>query len=205
MYDLEPYYQWRDYYIASEDKHSPYYNVEYDEFNFFNKIYNYLIHPQWDAIGSNTLYVKVLYTDYTEGVAIIELLGEWNDTLHNDIMNLKRELVDAMTHQGITKYILIGEKVLNFHASDDCYYEEWYEDLEDDAGWVVLINFLPHVLEEMTKFRLNHYMLMGERWTDINWRAHTPHGLVEIISYMVEHPKLLSGPGKNLTYYEENP
>ena len=149
MHDIEPYYRWRDNYIASEDERSPFYGRVYDEFRFTHQIYNYYIHPQWDDFGSATLYLKVIYADYELGYAIIELLGEWNDCLSNDIMYLKREVVDALSEQGIRKYILICENVLNFHGSDDCYYEEWYEDIADEGGWICFINTLDHVWEEM--------------------------------------------------------
>ena len=61
------------------------------------------IHPQWDNLGSTTLYMKVLFADYDEGYAIIELIGEWNDLLHNDVMLLKRNIVEHMMAQGITQ------------------------------------------------------------------------------------------------------
>ena len=60
------------------------------------KIYNFLLHPQWDEFGSLTLYLKVLYADYDKGFCIIELIGEWNDAIYNDIMILKREIIDLM-------------------------------------------------------------------------------------------------------------
>ena len=47
---------------------------------------------------------------------------------------------------GINKYILIGENILNFHYSDDSYYEEWFDD-NGDNGWIVLLNFREHVLK----------------------------------------------------------
>ena len=61
-----------------------------------------------------TLYLKVLYADYLRGFAIIEFIGEWNDCLYNDIMYLKRELIDDMIRNGIHHFILIGENILNF-------------------------------------------------------------------------------------------
>ena len=54
-----------------------FYGRQYDEFKFTNKIYNYFIHPQWDDFGSATLYAKILYVEYDEGYAVIELMGEW--------------------------------------------------------------------------------------------------------------------------------
>src|SRR5215211_5933276 len=109
MQDIEPYYQWREFYVASEDEQSPFYGAVYSEFEFSNTVYNYYIHPQWDDFGSNTLYVKVLYADYERQYAILEFIGEWNDALYNDIMFLKRKVIEEMESQGIKKYILIGE------------------------------------------------------------------------------------------------
>ena len=60
MHDLEPYYNWREIYIASEDPRSPFFEREYSEFEFSDKIYNYFIHPQWDSFGSQTLFMKIL-------------------------------------------------------------------------------------------------------------------------------------------------
>ena len=128
MHTIEPYYKWRDRYVASEDKYSPFFGREYSEFTFSNKIYNYYIHPQWDEFGSSTLYAKILFVDYDEQYAIIELIGEWNDCINNDIMFLKREIVDQLQKRGIHTFIICCDNVLNFHASDDSYYEEWFED-----------------------------------------------------------------------------
>ena len=123
MHSIEPYYNWRDEYIAEEDERSPFYGREYSEFEYTNSIYDHLIHPQWDEFGSPTLLMKILYADYERGFAIMEFIGEWNDCLHNDIMFLKRDIADELMHEGINKFILIGENVLNFHYSDDSYYE----------------------------------------------------------------------------------
>ena len=79
MHDIEPYYRWRDDYIAAEDERSPFFETEYSEFEFDKMIYNYYIHPQWDCFGSQTLYIKILFVDYDRQYAIIEFIGEWND------------------------------------------------------------------------------------------------------------------------------
>ncbi|MEL6945175.1 MAG: hypothetical protein AAFO82_21195, partial [Bacteroidota bacterium] len=160
MHDIEPHYHWRDEYIASEDQRSPFFGRQYSEFQYSQKVYNYYIHPQWDSFGSNTLYTKVLYADYEEGYSILELIGEWNDCIHNDVMYLKREVVDQMIEEGITKFILLCENVLNFHGSDDCYYEEWYDDVKDEGGWICIINTLDHVKIEMQDTQIQHFGLM---------------------------------------------
>ena len=182
MHEIEPYYNWRDIYVSEDDKFSPFYGSEYSEFEYTNTIYNFFIHPQWDAFGSPTLYLKVLFADYDHHFVIIELIGEWNDAINNDIMFLKREVIDLFISHGITKFVLIGENVLNFHESDDCYYEEWYEDISDKGGWIALINFREHVLDEMRRVRLHHYMMFGDNFNDINWRIVKPfhfHHLIE--------------------------
>jgi len=181
MHDIEPFYLWRDDYIASEDRNSPFYRRENSEFFFENKIYNYYIHPQWDPFGSPTLYTKVLFVDYDEGYAILEMMGEWNDCLQNDIMFLKRNLAEPMMESGIHRFVLLCENVLNFHADDDCYYEEWNEELTEEGGWVALINTLKHVEEEMKNSHLEYFMSFGYPLNELNWRKLKPEQLVKLI------------------------
>ncbi len=181
MHDIEPYFKWRDDYIAAEDSLSPFYGQTYNEFQFTTKIYNYYIHPQWDEFGSQTLYIKVLFVDYDKGYAIMELIGEWNDCIGNDIMYLKREVIDKMVKKDVTKFIVICDNVLNFHASDDSYYEEWWDDVKDEDGWVCLINTFDHVVQEMDYARLNYYVNYGRDYNDIDWRRKTPKMLYKEI------------------------
>jgi hypothetical protein len=156
--DIEPYYNWRHLYTAEEDELSPFYGRVYDEFQFSQTVYNYYIHPQWDEFGSRTLYMKILFTDYEQNYTIIELLGEWNDAIENDIMTLRRDVTDILYTKGITKFILIAENVLNFHSSDDSYYEEWREQLQDDGGWVVIIDMPQQSQYDFKQARLTNYI-----------------------------------------------
>ncbi|MBI3142212.1 MAG: hypothetical protein HYZ16_05250 [Bacteroidetes bacterium] len=172
MHHLEPYYNWRALYRAEDDEQSPFYQRQYSETQFQHAIYNYVIHPQWDSIGSPTLYVKLLYTDYDLNFAILELLGEWNDCIHNDVMYLKRQVAEPLMDEGIDKFILIGENILQFHADADDYYEEWFEEVGD--GWIVALNFRPHVLEQMGQYRLDFYMNYGGELDDLAWRRMNP-------------------------------
>jgi len=181
MHDIEPYIRWRNYYIAAEDAQSPFHGATYSEFIFSNKVYNYYIHPQWDHFGSETLYLKVLYADYLEGFTIIEMIGEWNDCINNDIMYLKREVVDLMQEEGIHKFILICENVLNFHAGDDDYYMEWAEEVQDDGGWICLINTLEHVRQEMEGHQLHFHLNLGNHLEEVNWRPHKPKAVFQVI------------------------
>ncbi len=179
MHEIEPYYRWRDDYIASEDELSPFYGLEYNEFEFDKQIYNFLLHPQWDSFGSNTLYLKIIYCDYEREAAIIELIGEWNDAIDNDIMLLKREVIDLLIANGIKKFILLGENVLNFHHSDDCYYEEWFQDVED--GWIAGVNFRPHVIEEFRQHNIDYFINFGGMLNDLNWRNLRPKNVLKVV------------------------
>ncbi|MEO6452592.1 MAG: hypothetical protein ABIN97_00905 [Ginsengibacter sp.] len=145
-------------YTSEDDERSPFYGRIYNEFEFTQTVYNYYIHPQWDEFGSSTLYLKILLVDYSLHYAIIELIGEWNDAIENDIMTLKRDVIDILLREGITKYILIAENVLNFHSSDDSYYEEWYEDVSDEGGWMICINMPEQTQYDFKRARLQHYI-----------------------------------------------
>jgi hypothetical protein len=183
MHLIEPFYEWRNLYISSDDPSSPFYGNEYSEFQFNNSIYNYYIHPQWDSIGSPTLFIKILFIDYEEKNAIIEFIGEWNDAIENDIMTLKRDIIEPLLESGIDKFILIGENVLNFHYSDDCYYEEWFEEVED--GWIATINFHEHVSNEFRKANIDNYIVMGGDLDDIEWRTFSPFQLYKKVNNII--------------------
>lgn len=186
MHDIEPHFRWRDSYIAEEDPFSPFFGRIYSEFEYTHSLYNFYIHPQWDAFGSSTLYGKILFVDYEEGFALIELMGEWNDTLHNDIMFLKRNIADPLMNKGISKFVFFCENVLNFHASpDDDYYAEWAEEVHEEGGWIVLVNTRKHVEEEMLDARMNLYTHFGEDYNDIIWRTQKPLVVYQIIDAMV--------------------
>lgn len=185
MQDIEPYYRWRDLYRAEDDNLSPFYEREYSEFEYTNQVYNYLLHPQWDDFGSNTLYLKILFADYHEEYAIIELIGEWNDAINNDIMLLKREVIEVLLSAGINKFILIGENVLNFHSSDDCYYEEWFQDVED--GWIAAVNFQSHVLDEFKQHNIDYYLIFGGELDHMNWRRVSPMQLFAMVQQTIQH------------------
>jgi hypothetical protein len=178
MQDIEPYYNWRHLYTAEDDKLSPFFGRTYSEFEFSQTLYNYYIHPQWDDFGSRTLYMKILFVDYDLQFAIIELLGEWNDAIENDIMTMRRDITDLLYKNGIVKFILISENVLNFHSSDDSYYEEWHEQLEDDNGWVVILNLPEQSKYDFRKARLTNYINLMEL---DQWRTLKPEYIFNII------------------------
>lgn len=185
MHDIEPHYHWLHLYNSEEDEYSPFFQREHSEFVFSNTVYNYLIHPQWDGFGSATLYLKVLFADYEHGFCVIEMIGEWNDAIHNDIMTFKREVIEMLQNQGIDKFILIGENVLNFHASDDSYYEEWYNDIED--GWIALVNFREHVLDEFKSVSADYYLNFGGELDQLYWRKLSPIQLFKRVEDILNH------------------
>lgn len=186
MHDIEPHFQWRDNYRAEDDTASPFFGRRYSEFSYSNKVYNYLLHPQWDDFGSETLYLKIIFVDYFDHYAIIELIGEWNDALHNDSMHLKREVIDHLIAEGINQYILIMEGVLNFHSDADDYYEEWYQEVNDSGGWIAMINVLDHVSDELTDARLDKYIRHGEVLNGLSWRPQKPQRVHEAIEGLMQ-------------------
>jgi hypothetical protein len=174
MHNIEPYYNWRHIYTSEEDAQSPFYGREYSEFEFSQTIYNYYIHPQWDEFGSKTLYLKVVMADYTEKYAVVELIGEWNDAIENDIMTLKNEVINHMMSAGITQFIFIAENVLNFHGSERDYYEEWCDELREEEGWAVILNMPEATQHDYKKLKLDRYVGL----LDIpDWRVYKPFHL----------------------------
>ena len=80
--------------------------------------------------------------------------------------------------------ILIGENVLNFHYSDDCYYEEWFDEVED--GWIALVNFHPHVMREFEQINIDSYFVCGGELDDLEWSIYSPFQLFKKVSGYVE-------------------
>ncbi len=185
MHNIEPYWGWRSLYKAEEDEKSIFYKKQYSEYEYTNVIYNHLIHPQWDDIESNSLLVKLLFADYKNEFAIIELIGEWNDVISNDIMLLKRKLLDNLIENGISQFIIISENVLNFHGDEDDYYKELFEDTIDLGGWVVLVNIKDHVLEEFNEININSYIEYGDAFNNIPWRKFSPKKLFDIMDQRI--------------------
>ena len=178
MHNIEPFYNWRHIYVSEEDQRSPFYGRQYSEFVYSQTVYNYYIHPQWDDFGSRTLYLKVLLADYEEKYAIIEMIGEWNDAVENDIMELKREVLEKLMYEGINKFILIAENVLNFHSDGKDYYEEWYDELTEENGWAVCINMPESTQYDFRHAHLNRYIELMELE---NWRTYKPFHLFKKI------------------------
>lgn len=191
MHLIEPYNNWLKYYNSAADSQSPFYGKEYNFDQYSDTIYGYYIDPAWDFMGSETLYIKILYADYDKGFAVIEFLGEWNDAINNDIMHLKRNVLDLMMGEGINKFILIGENILNFHGSDDSYYEEWFDEVEDTdipngPGWIAAVSFPEFIREELMKYKIDLYINMGGTLEITEWRTLRPEVLCDIVSRLIQ-------------------
>ena len=115
----------------------------------------------------------------------MELFGEWNDVVENDIMIFKRDIIEILMQCGINKFILIGENILNFHAEGDDYYEEWFDEVEDENGWIAMLNLRPHVLEEMKSESIDSFFVLGGDLEDFSWRTMTPQQLFNRINSYV--------------------
>ena len=100
----------------------------------------------------------------------------------NDVMTLKREVIDKFIRQGINKFILIGENVLNFHSGDDCYYEEWYDDVVDEGGWVVMIGLPNSSTYDFNRAGLGRYIQLLEL---PEWRPFSPTNLFMKIDNLI--------------------
>jgi hypothetical protein len=82
-------------------------------------------------------------------------------------------------HDFSYKFVLIGENVLNFHSSDNCYYEEWFDQVNEEGGWIIGLNFRQHVLTEMENESINRFIQFGKQFNDLPWRQFKPNHLVE--------------------------
>ncbi|MCK9291464.1 MAG: hypothetical protein WCR58_09040 [Bacteroidales bacterium] len=184
MHYIEPHYTWRQFYTAERDTHSPFYGRKYSLTHCSHAIYNYLIHPQWDEFGSQTLYGKLLYCHYEKKFCVIELMGEWNDVLHNDIMFLYRGVIEWLLEKDIRHFIIIGENILNFHSDGDDYYAEWFDNIDD--GWIICLNFRPHVIADFIQAHLDFYLAFGGKFDDFNWRAFHPEQLYDTLDTIIQ-------------------
>jgi hypothetical protein len=184
MHEIEPHYNWRQLYVAEDDPLSPFYGREYSEFELSQVIYNHYIHPQWDGFGSNTLYMKIIFVDYERHFCVIELLGEWNDAIYNDVMYLYRNVVEDLIRNDIRYFILIGENVLEFHSDTSDYYEEWFDNLDSD-GWIIGLNFREHVIREFTDSNIDYYLAFGGSFDEMAWRSLMPDQLFEKVEKLI--------------------
>jgi len=85
----------------------------------------------------------------------------------------------------IHKFIVICENVLNFHGDEADYYEEWFEDVNEEGGWICFLNTLDHVETEMRENQIHHYVNLGPDFNGMNWRKLKPKLFCKAIDAMV--------------------
>jgi hypothetical protein len=98
-------------------------------------------------------------------------------------MYFKRNIIEEMIENGVDKFILLGENIMNFHSGDNDYYQEWFEEIED--GWIVGLNFRDHVIAEFHDSNLDYYIAFGGRFNDFSWRTHDPRQLFSKIDSLI--------------------
>jgi hypothetical protein len=184
MHELRPHSGWENRYRATEDPRCPFYLEQGAPELGYHRMYDFVIHPEWDSVGCETLFVKQIFADYEQGYVVLELIGEWNDAVHNDVMEVKRRFADPLLAQGVDKFLLIADNLLNFHAGESDYYAEWAE--ETEGGWVVILNARDHVLQDLTDARLTRYVWAGERYRFGAWRAQDPLALCQGVDQMIQ-------------------
>jgi hypothetical protein len=98
-------------------------------------------------------------------------------------MWLKRKVIEVLLYQGISRFILIGENVLNFHAGDREYYSEWYEEVEN--GFIALVSFRDFVEFEFIKSHIDGYLHLGGTLNLENWRTLKPVDFCVLVNSLV--------------------
>jgi hypothetical protein len=93
-------------------------------------------------------------------------------------MELKREVLEKFMEEGIYKFILVAENVLNFHSDQGDYYEELYEEVSDENGWVVCLNMPVQTQYDFKGAHLNRYIELMDLF---NWRTYKPFHLFKKI------------------------
>jgi hypothetical protein len=187
LHDIEPFYGWLDLYHHEEDSRSPFQKVEHNKLYFDRSVNRIPAHPLWDHIGSESLLVKILFADYHEGYAVIELFGEWNDLFENDYKLLAENCLTYLVDEGINRFILICENVFNAYLESDDYYEAMHEELDD--GWICLLRPRARVLEEMEEYQIAPYFFHSQLLDEMNWRGMKPAALFAAVRGRM--PKLL--------------
>ena len=180
LYTIEPFYGWLELYNHQEDERSPFHGVEHNLFYFDRSVNNIPAHPLWDQIGSESLLVKILYADYPEGYAIIELFGEWNDLFDNDYKLLAENCLTYLIDQGVNKFILVCENVFHIYLDQDDYYQALAEEIE--TGWICMLRPRTHILEEMEAYGISSYFYWSPVLDEVACRRLKPHQIYQLVS-----------------------
>lgn len=177
--DIEPFYGWLALYSHENDPKSPFYEVAHNLFEFDRSINHIPAHPLWDDIGSESLLVKILFANYQQGFAIIELFGEWNDLFDNDFRLLSENCLSYLVDHGINKFILICENVFHIYLEEDDYYRAMEEELGE--GWIFALRLRKELKDEMRNYGIAPYFYWSEKIDSVNWRGLKPPQLYKVI------------------------
>ena len=181
--DIEPFYGWLPLYDPKQDERSPFYEIEHNLFYFDRSINHIPAHPLWEDFGSESLLLKILFVNYEEGYAVIELFGEWNDLYDNDFKLLAENVLTFLIDHGINRYMLICENVFNTYLEADDYYAAIQEELED--GWICLLRARPRVKEEMEAYGMSSYVFWSEKLDALPWRTLKPPQLLAAVEQLM--------------------
>jgi hypothetical protein len=121
--------------------------------------------------------------NYEKQYCIIEMLGEWNDLLYNDIMFLYRDVIETLLENNIKYFMLIGENILNFHGDTNDYYEEWFSNIDD--GWIVGINFRDFVIKEFEDCNIDYFIAFSGKFNEFAWRKLMPDQMFDKINSII--------------------
>lgn len=61
------------------------------------------------------------------------------------------------------------------------YYEEWFDEVTEEDGWIALLNFREHVIDDMKSIDLDSYFVLGGELNELGWRTLSPAHLYERI------------------------
>ena len=177
--DIEPFFGWLPWYNHEVDERSPFHDVEHNLFYYDRSINRIPAHPLWDDMGSESLLLKILFVDYQEGYAIIELFGEWNDLYENDFKILLENCLNCLIDYGVQKFIFICENVFHAYLDADDYYHAAYEELED--GWMTIVRARDCVKEELDQYGISQYFYFNDIIDELPWRKLKPFQLYHLI------------------------
>ena len=180
FHDIEPHYGWLGFYSHDIDENSPFHTVEHNLFEYDRYVYTFPAHPLWDDIESEGLLVKILFANYEEHYAIIELFGEWNDLHQNDFKLLCENCLTYLVDAGVTQIIFIAENVFNIYLEADDYYEAFTEELE--SGWMCLLRARTAVHEELRRYGIDRYFYWNAELDEMNWRKLKPWQLHQLVA-----------------------
>jgi hypothetical protein len=177
--DIEPFFGWLELYHHKMDPNSPFHEIDHNLFYFDRSINQIPAHPLWDDFGSESLLTKILFADYEQGYAILELFGEWNDLYENDFKLFSENCLTYLIDAGIDKFILICENVFHSYLEGDDYYQALAEEMED--GWLCALRLRKEVKDEMEQYGISPYFYWNVQLDEIPWRTLKPFQLYALI------------------------